>query len=264
MSRPIITAIDEETGIARITLNRPEVLNALDVAMARAFRAAVEDICARQGVRAIILAAAGRAFVAGGDVAAFGGDLSKSADVVNALLDALHPAILALRAQDAPVIAAVRGVAAGAGLSLVLGADLVVAEEDSRFLIAYNRIGVSPDCGGTWFLPRKVGPAKAAEMMLLDLSLDAAEARIAGIVNRVVPAGKADDAAAEMAAQIASGPTRAFGHSRRLFSTAFDRGLSEQLEEERAAFIAGTATPDFVEGVSAFLEKRRPTFRSAD
>lgn len=121
MSRPIITAIDEETGIARITLNRPEVLNALDVAMARAFRAAVEDICARQGVRAIILAAAGRAFVAGGDVAAFGGDLSKSADVVNALLDALHPAILALRAQDAPVIAAVRGVAAGAGLSLVLG-----------------------------------------------------------------------------------------------------------------------------------------------
>lgn len=100
--------------------------------------------------------------------------------------------------------------------------------------------------------------------MLLDLSLDAAEARTAGIVNRVVPAGKADDAAAEMAAQIASGPTRAFGHSRRLFDTAFDRALSEQLEAERAAFIAGTATPDFVEGVSAFLEKRRPTFKSAD
>ena len=261
MSELVIVEHDTGTGVARIVLNRPQVLNAVDVAMARALAAAIEDVAGRQGVRAIVLAAAGRAFVAGGDIAAFGSDPSTSPDVVNAILDAMHPAILALRAQDAPVIAAVRGAAAGAGLSLVLAADLVVAEEGAKFVIAYDRIGVSPDCGGTWFLPRKVGAALAAEMMLLSRALDAAEAKEAGIVNLVVPQGELETATDALAQRVAAGATRAFGHFRRLSDAALSTPLADQLEAERHAFVASTATADFREGVAAFLGKTRPAFR---
>lgn len=261
MSELIVVEHDIETGVARIVLNRPEVLNAVDVAMARALAAAVDDVAARSEVRAIVIAATGRAFVAGGDIAAFGSDPSRSAGVVDAILDAMHPAILRLRAQDAPVIAAVRGAAAGAGLSLVLAADLVVAEEGARFVVAYDRIGASPDCGGTWFLPRKVGAALAAEMMLLGRTLDATEAKAAGIVNVVAPQGGLEAAAAELAGRVAQGATRAFGHFRRLADAALSTPLAGQLEAERACFIASTATADFREGVAAFLGKRKPAFR---
>ena len=261
MEDTVIVGHDAASGIARIVLNRPQVLNAVDVAMARAFAAAVEDVAGRDGVRAIVVAASGRAFVAGGDVAAFGADPSTSAGVVDAILDAMHPAILRLRAQDAPVIAAVRGAAAGAGLSLVLAADLVVAEEGARFVVAYDRIGASPDCGGTWFLPRKVGAALAAEMMLLGRTLDATEAKAAGIVNVVAPQGGLDAAAAELAGRVAQGATRAFGHFRRLADAALSTPLAGQLEAERACFVASTATADFREGVAAFLGKRKPAFR---
>lgn len=247
-------------GIVRLVLNRPDVLNALDVPLAEAFRDAVEDVARAGGVRAVILAAEGRAFVAGGDVAAFGADFARSAEMVNALLDALHPALLRLRAIDAPVIAAVKGVAAGAGLSLVLNADLVIAEEGTRFVVAYDKVGSSPDCGGTWFLPRKVGRARAAELMFLGEALDAGQALAAGIVNRVVAAGELSAATDEIAARVASGPTRAFGQFKRLTDEALERPLAEHLEAERAAFLAGTRTADFREGVTAFLTKRKPDF----
>lgn len=260
MSELVIIEHDEASGIARIVLNRPGVLNALDVALAQAFRAAVDDVVGRAGIRAIVLSATGRAFVAGGDVAAFGADPARSAEIVDALLDALHPAILSLRSQDAPVIAAVRGVAAGAGLSLVLGADLVVAEEETRFVVAYDRIGQAPDCGGTWLLQRRVGIALANEMMMLGTILDARQAQKAGIVNRVAPAGECDNVAGEIAAKVAEGATRAFGSYRRLSDAALAVPLAEHLEAERRAFIAGTQTADFREGVSAFLEKRPARF----
>lgn len=263
MSEAVIVEHDPESGIARIVFNRPEVLNAVDVAMARAIAAAVEEVAGRDDVRAVVIAATGRAFVAGGDIAAFGSDPSTSAAVVNDILDAMHPAILSLRRQDAPVIAAVRGAAAGAGLSLALAADLVVAEEGAKFVVAYDRLGVSPDCGGTWFLARKVGPALAAEMMLLGRTLDAAEARAAGIVNVVAPQGGLDDAVADLAARVAKGPTRAFGHFRRLSDAATTGPLAGHLEAERAAFVACTRTDDFREGAAAFLGKRAPGFRGA-
>lgn len=263
MSEVVIVEHDPATSVARIVLNRPEVLNAVDVAMARAIAAAVEDVAGRAGVRAIIIAARGRAFVAGGDISAFGSDPSTSATVINDILDAMHPAILGLRRQDAPVIAAVGGAAAGAGLSLALAADLVVAEEGAKFIVAYDRLGVSPDCGGTWFLARKVGPALAAEMMLLGRTLDAAEAKAAGLVSFVVPQGGLDDAVAELAARVAKGPTRAFGHFRRLNDAATTEPLAGHLEAERAAFVACTETDDFREGVAAFLGKRAAGFRGA-
>lgn len=249
-----------QTGIARLILNRPEVLNALDVPLAEAFRDAVEEVAQDDRVRAIVLSGEGRAFVAGGDVAAFGSDFSRSSEVVDALLDALHPALMRLRALDAPVIAAVRGVAAGAGLSLVLNSDLVIAEEGARFVVAYDKVGSAPDCGGTWFLPRKVGRAKAAELMFLGESLDTRQALAAGIVNRVVPVGELETATDDIATRVARGATRAFGQFKRLTDAALERPLAEHLEAERAAFLAGTQTADFREGVTAFLVKRKPDF----
>lgn len=254
---PVLVSIDHASGIARITFNRPEVLNAVDVATANAFLQAARAVSADPAVRCIILSGQGRAFAAGGDVASFGADPEKSAEIVNALLDPLHPAILALRASPAPVVAAIRGVAAGAGLSLALSADYVVAAKDASFLIAYDKIGASPDCGGVWFLQRRVGRARAFEMMLLGSVLDAATAREYGVVNEV--AEDVEARAGEIAAKIASGPTQAYGAFKALMDT--DRSLAGHLEAEREAFIKMTATEDFREGTAAFLGKRKAQFK---
>lgn len=255
--KPVLVSIDRDTGIARITFNRPEVLNAIDVASATAFLEAARMVAADPAVRCILLSGQGRAFVAGGDIVSFGSKPDQAASVVNALLDPLHPAILALRSAPAPVVAAVRGAAAGAGLSLALSADFVVASPDARFVVAYDKIGATPDCGGVWFLQRRVGRARAFEIMLLGSALDAATAREYGIVNEV--AEDVDARANEIAAKIASGPTRAYGAFKALMDT--DMPLAQHLEAEREAFIKMTETADFREGVSAFLDKRKPQFR---
>ena len=262
MSAPLVShAIDAATGVATIRFERPEVLNAIDLASARALRAAVEAVTGDARVRAIVLTGAGRAFMAGGDVASFAAAEGEVAGVVHAILDAVHPAILALRAADAPVIALVRGAAAGAGFSLVLGADVVVAEEKAAFVVAYDRLGTTPDCGGTWFLERRVGRARAFELMLTGRRLSAAEAKDLGIVGEVVAEGALETRGRELAEAIARGPTRAFGRYKALIDAAPTRTLAEQLEAERVAFVAATATEDFREGVTAFLAKRPPRFQ---
>ncbi|WP_286803805.1 enoyl-CoA hydratase/isomerase family protein, partial [Marinobacter sp. UBA2498] len=157
----VTTSFDAGTGVARLTFNRPEALNAINVPLAEAFLAAVEHINSLSGVRCIVLAGTGRAFMAGGDVSSMVGTSEQAGKAIGAILDAVNPAILLLRSMDAPVIAAVRGVAAGAGLSLTLMADLVIAEEDSKFLVAYNGIGAVPDCGGSWALAHKLGAGRA-------------------------------------------------------------------------------------------------------
>ena len=255
---PVIAAFDPVTGIGRLTFNRPEVLNAIDVPSALALRDGVQRLVAEPGLRCVVLAGAGRAFVAGGDIAAFA---AEPARVVDELLEALHPAILALRATPAPVLAVVQGAAAGAGLRRVLGADLVVAGDRARFVIAYDRVGASPDCGGTWFLPRKVGRARAFEMMLLGQALDAEAARAAGIVSLVVPAAELERRADELAHRVAAGPTAAYGRFKRLVDDALAAPLAQHLQAEREAFLASTATADFREGVAAFITKREPVFK---
>ncbi|MGQ0700103.1 MAG: enoyl-CoA hydratase/isomerase family protein [Panacagrimonas sp.] len=255
-----ILELDPATGIAKVTVNRPEVLNAIDVPTARAIRDAVLPLAGDSRVRCVVLSGAGRAFVAGGDLTGFAADFDRAATVVDELLDALHPAIETLRSIDAPVIAAVHGAAAGAGLSLMAGCDLVVAAEGTRFIVAYDRIGASPDCGGTFFLPRMMGERRAAQFVMLSETLDAAAALQAGLVNRVVAPDRLAAEVDEMARKIAAGPTRAYGQYKRLAARAFDRGLHEQLEAEREAFRAGTRTADFREGVSAFIAKRPATF----
>ncbi|MHA7923888.1 MAG: enoyl-CoA hydratase/isomerase family protein [Marinobacter sp.] len=257
----ITTAFDTETGVARLTFNRPEALNAINVTLAQAFLAAVQEIRGLSGVRCIVLTGAGRAFMAGGDVSSMAGTSEQAGAAISAILDAVNPAILLLRSMDAPVIAAVRGVAAGAGLSLTLMADLVVAHEDAKFLVAYNGIGAVPDCGGSWALAHKVGAGRAAELMLLGRTLSAVEARDWGVVNEVAPDSEFENRLNRMIEKVAQGPTRAFGAFRQLIDRANGDQLAAHLEAERAAFLEMTRTEDFAEGVSAFLDKRTAAFR---
>ena len=258
---PVISAFNEQTGVATLTFNRPEVLNAINVPMARAFRHAIQDLARTPGLRCVVLTGSGRAFMAGGDVASMSGSPDQARNAVNGMLDALIPAILQLRSMDAPVIAGVKGAAAGAGLSLALMADLIVAEENARFLIAYNGIGTVPDCGGTWFLPHKIGSARATEMMMLGRTLSAIEAKQLGLVTEVSPEATFDEVLAATVHRVANGPTRAFGAFRRLVDDAHGSPLKVHLEAERQAFLTATETADFAEGVSAFLAKR-PAFFS--
>lgn len=252
--------LDEATGIVRITVNRPEVLNAIDVPTACAIRDAVLPLRGDAGVRCVILRGAGRAFVAGGDLARFAEDFDRAADVADDLLDPMHTVVETLRAIDAPVIAAVHGAVAGAGLSLMCACDLAIAAQGTRFLVAYDRVGAAPDCGGSYFLPRVLGLRRAAQFMFLSETLDADAALQAGLVNRVVPADQLAATADELARRIAAGPTRAYGQYKRLADRAFESELSAQLEAERHAFKAATKTADFREGVSAFLSKRSASF----
>ena len=251
---------DTDSGIATITINRPEVLNAIDVPTAEALQDAVLQLQGKENVRCIVLRGEGRAFVAGGDVASFAEDFDQTAEIVDQLLNALHPVITFLHDHPAPVVGSVQGAAAGAGLSLMAGCDLVIAAEGTRFLLAYNQIGASPDCGGTWYLPRVLGRRRTAELMYLGAKWDAKQALDYGLINRVVPAAELAQETALWAQKIASGPCRANAAFKRLADQSLDTPLAEQLEAERAAFKDATATADFVEGVSAFLEKRRPEF----
>ncbi|TYC55502.1 enoyl-CoA hydratase [Marinobacter sp. BW6] len=257
----VTTAFDTETGVARVTFNRPEALNAINVPLAEAFLAAVQEINDLSGVRCIVLTGAGRAFMAGGDVSSMAGTSEQAGAAISAILDAVNPAILLLRSINAPVIAAVRGVAAGAGLSLTLMADLVVAHDDSKFLVAYNGIGAVPDCGGSWALAHKLGAGRAAELMLLGRTLSAAEARDWGIVNVVATDSDYESLLNRIIEKIAKGPTRAYGAYRQLIDRANGNQLADHLEAERAAFLEMTRTEDFAEGVSAFLAKRPSEFR---
>lgn len=255
----VLYEFDETRGIATLTFNRPEVFNALSVEMARDFNACVQRLVQRAGVRCVVISGAGRAFMAGGDVSGFAADLVNADKTLGAILDEMHPALLALRSMSAPVVAAVNGTAAGAGFSLVLGADYVIASSDAKLVLAYDKLGVAPDCGGTYYLARKIGRGKAFELMLCGTLMGAEEARALGIFNQVVAREDLSQAVLERAASIASGPTAAFGMFKRLID--LDLPLDEQLERERDCFIAATKTADFREAATAFVSKRSPTYR---
>ncbi|MDL0431707.1 enoyl-CoA hydratase-related protein [Marinobacter sp. TBZ242] len=259
--RLVTTSFDSGTGVATLTFNRPEALNAINIPLAEAFLAAVQGLKSMPGVRCIVLTGAGRAFMAGGDIASMAGSSEQAGNAINAILDAVNPAILLLRSMDAPVIAAVRGVAAGAGLSLALMADLIIAREDARFLVAYNGIGAVPDCGGSWFLPHRIGAGRAAELMLLGRTLSATEAKSWGLITEFAPEERFEQLLATTIEKTAKGPTRAFGAFRRLTDRANGGQLAAHLEAEREAFLEMTRTEDFAEGVSAFLAKRPARFR---
>ncbi len=259
MSDAVLYAV--RSGVASITFNRPQVLNALDSGMMVRLRETCEQVARDTTVRVILLRGAGPAFMAGGDVAMFHANLPQLPQIVVELAGQLHRAVLALRGAPKPVVASVHGAIAGAGVSLAVAADLVIAAEDARFALAYSRIGTSPDGGATWFLPRLVGYQKALELMLLSEPVDATAMQALGVVNRVVPAAALEQETQRVVERLATGPTRAYAETKRLANEAFGKSLAAHLDEEAQAFARCAATRDFAEGVTAFVEKRAPRFR---
>ena len=249
--------ITRDGAVVTLRFSRPEALNAIDVPMAQALRAAVRDIAADASVRAVVLCGAGKGFMAGGDLATLRADPVQGAA---ALLAPLNEAVQVLATLNAPVIAKVHGVAAGAGLSLMLQADFVIAAEGTRFNLAYINLGTSCDVGASWALPRLVGLRNALEIALMGDTLTAPDALRLGLVNRVVPAQHLDTAADALIERIAHGPTLAYGAMKRLMRASFDRDLDTQLIAETAAFAGCAATEDMRTGIEAFYAKKPPVF----
>ncbi|MHB8490394.1 MAG: enoyl-CoA hydratase-related protein [Candidatus Dormibacteria bacterium] len=244
-------------AVLTLTLNRPEVLNAITPALLDEVTESLREAASGRTVRAVIITGAGRGFCSGQDLRV--GASEGGLDVGAVLRDHYAPAIRAIRSMDQPVIAAVNGVAAGAGFSLALACDLRIAAESATFVQAFVRIGLIPDLASTYFLPRLIGPARAAELTMLGETVDARRALEMGIVNRVVPDSELASAAGELGGRLARGP-RSIGLTKRALEVSDENDLEAQLAVEERLQTEATTTHDFAEGVSAFLEKRRATF----
>lgn len=248
--------VEVADGVAIITLNRPDSLNALNVAMRRELLAAFKAAGRDDAVRAVVLTGAGRGFCSGADLR--GGATERAFRRV--LTDEYNPLIVAIRELPKPVIAAVNGVAAGAGVSLALACDLVHASEDARFILAFIRIGLVPDSGSTRALVRTLGRHRAAELIFSGEPLGAPEARAAGLINEVVPGDKLSATVQAAAAKLAAAPTRAIGLAKRAINHAEDALLAESLAMEASLQELAGRTEDHAEGATAFAEKREPRF----
>lgn len=258
MSESVLCSVAE--GVATITLNRPQVMNALDPEMIGRLRVACERVERDAAARAVVIRGAGPAFLAGGDVSVFHSNLPRMPQLTRQVGGELHCAILALRRAPKPVLASVHGAVAGAGVSVLAAADLAIAAADATFTLAYSKIGASPDGGATYFLPRIVGCRKALELMLLSDTFDAQTALDIGLVNQVVSGEQLGEETARLAQRLARGATRAFAETKQLVNQSYDRTLPAQLDAEVQAFARCAETLDFAEGVSAFMQKRKPNF----
>ena len=258
MADPIL--LRKEGAVAVITLNRPEVLNALSMEMAQLLCEVCWQVEADASVRAVLVHGAGKGFQAGGDIASFQREIDNIKAHAGRMIDTYHIAVSTLVRMQKPVIGQLHGAVAGAGLSLALNLDLAIAAEGTMFTLAYANLGTSPDGGSTYFLPRIVGRRRAMEIALLSDRFDAAKALDFGLINRVVPADQLANEAMELATKLAAGPTQAYGRTKDLIDRSFDSSLSDQLEAERVNFVRSTTTKDFREGVDAFVNKRRPNF----
>lgn len=243
-------------AVLTITLSRPDKLNAFDVATHKAFAAALKE-AADDEVRAVVLTGAGRGFCVGQDL----GELREGdRDVAALLRERWNRHVLGLRGLEKPVLAAVNGAAAGAGLSLACACDLRLAADSAAFVPAFVNVGLVPDTGGSWLVPRLLGYARAFEWMCSGRKIGAEEALAWGLVSEVVEGDGVLARTQERAAELAALPTRAIAMTKRLFERAAGSGLGEQLELEAQLQLAATRTEDFAEGVAAFLEKREPRF----
>ena len=243
--------------VLTITLNRPDVYNAINRAMHDALREALAE-AADPEVRAVVITGAGRGFCAGQDLREF---QELPGGIRDTLEETYHPNIRAIRTLEKPVIAAINGACAGAGLSLACACDIRVASSDASFVPGFIGIGLVPDAGGTWFIHRLLGFSRAFEWMVSNRRLSADEALIWGLVSEDVPAERFPKRVAELADWYAALPTRAVAMTKQLFEHAYAASLEEQLELEAELQQAATQTEDFPEGVRAFLEKRVPHFR---
>ena len=249
-------------NVATIQMNRPEALNALSLQLAKDLASAVQQAI-DDGVRAAILTGSGRAFCSGGDLREMR-SIGKEQGTIEAFLDeplkALHKVILLIREAPIPFVAAVNGVCAGAGTNFALACDMVLAADDATFNEAFVRIGLSPDCGGSFFLPRAIGEKRAAELLMTGSTVTAERAGKIGMINRVVSAADLVSEAEKLASQLAAGPTGAISRVKRMLNATFANDLEAQLKLEADCQIESGQSPDFKEGVAAFFEKRPPNF----
>lgn len=253
-------------AVATITLNRPDAMNALSLEMKRELLAALERARDDARVRAVLLTGSGRAFCAGQDLREHAGGMADgdakpiNAKLMNTVREHYNPIVRLVTGMGKPVVAAVNGVAAGAGAGLAFACDLRIAAEGARFVMAFSGVGLAPDTGVSWTLQRLAGPAVARELLLLGEPVDAQRALRLGLVNRVVPDGELPAVAGELARRLAAGPTAAYAATKRALDFAAVHTLDEALELEAELQEACAATEDHRAAVKAFLEKRRPTF----
>ena len=248
--------VERDGAVLRLVLNRPDRLNAVTAPMGAALLAALRAAVADDAVRAVLLQGAGRSFCAGQDLAevAPGQDLGATLEAV------FNPVVRAIRGLPKPVVCAVQGVAAGAGANMALACDIVLAGQSARFLQAFVRIGLLPDAGGTWLLPRLVGDARARGMAMLGEPVPAPQAEAWGLIWRTVPDDTLEAEAGKVAAQLAALPTQAMRLMKQAFAASGQHTLDQQLDTERDLQREAGHTPDFREGVQAFLEKRPAQF----
>jgi len=259
--QPVV--VQRDGPIALLTLNRPDAANSIDAPLAAALLAAMEGLHGDRSVRALVIQGAGKMFCAGGDLASFARENSHAARYVDGLIQDLHAALELISTFHAPVVSAVHGAAAGAGLGLALIADLVVAGDGARFVMAYTRSGLTPDGGTSWLLPRLVGLRRALELTLLNRTLSAAEALDFGMVTEVVPDEAVAGRARALAMELAAGPTTAYVTARRLLRDGPQADYATHLAAEASSIVCSFGTEDGLEGVRAFHERRRPSFNGA-
>jgi 2-(1,2-epoxy-1,2-dihydrophenyl)acetyl-CoA isomerase len=259
---PILLARDGP--VATLTLNRPEALNVLDLAMVDALIPACAEVAADDAIRVLVVRGAGGHFMAGGDIRTFARESHRPPDErirgFQHLVERVHIVVETLARMDKPAVARVHGAVAGFGMSLMNACDLAIASDDAYFAAGYRQIGITPDGGGTWSLPRIVGQRRALEILMLGARFDAAHALSIGLVNRVVPSAQLDAAVSAVVKALVDGPRRAIAGAKRLVRDSFDHTLSEQLLAEAQSFGRLAGTDDFLEGIAAFLEKRPARF----
>lgn len=259
MKAPAIR-LDMSGPLARLTLVNAERGNPIDAAFCAELSEAANILAGAPHVRAVLITAEGKTFSFGGDIDAFVGELDDVSTNIRRWTTTLHSAIARLQRMDAPVVAAVQGVCAGGMSGFIAGCDIVVASENARFVAAYAGIGFSCDASSSVTYSRRMGLGRARKFLLLNETLDAASALSAGLIDEVAPAAELNARAEAIAAQLAVGPTRAFGEIRRLLLSASDQPLETQLELEAQALARVTATADAREGLTAFAAKRKPAF----
>ncbi|MCG8557796.1 MAG: enoyl-CoA hydratase-related protein [Proteobacteria bacterium] len=252
--------VEEQSGIARLTLSRPKKLNSFNRQMAQEFLGALER-CSHSAVRTLLVTGSDRAFSAGQDLEdVLDADGKPGVDLAGVVATQWVPMLRAIGALEKPVICAVNGVAAGAGANLALACDFVLAAETAVFVQSFAKIGLIPDCGGSFLLPRLVGLARAKAMVMLANEVSAVEAERIGLIYRAVPAPHLLPESEKLAARLASAPTTGLGLTKRLFNQSLHNDLERQLALEATLQGEAGRSHDYKEGVAAFLEKRKPTF----
>jgi len=251
--------VKKEGKVATLVMNRPEALNFLDPIMAQEIGDALADFEKDEGIRAVIITGAGRAFCAGGDVKFMQRDWPVHELFLR--MERVTGFIKAMLNLPKPIIASVNGPAVGGGCNIALAADLVLASEKATFSQVFTRVGLIPDCGGVYLLPRRVGMTKAKELVLTGRTVDAQEAERIGLVNRVVPHAALEEETRKIAEEIANGPTMALGIAKRLLNQSYESDLETILRAENSNQVLLRKAEDHREGVQAFFEKRKPEFK---